>query len=136
VPALVTLEDANFGAIPFDLIGRAPSQMGVAAAFAAADRSNKSLILDDEGTPFHCPARNQYPQRAYNPGKRAELGRQERGCEKPVQNRFAEGKERDDVGSGFCLRVKHKSTRWPRRYGRPMQACRPFGKITLHGQGL
>jgi hypothetical protein len=110
--------------------------MGVAAAFAAADRSNKSLILDDEGTPFHCPARNQYPQRAYNPGKRAELGRQERGCEKPVQNRFAEGKERDDVGSGFCLRVKHKSTRWPRRYGRPMQACRPFGKITLHGQGL
>jgi hypothetical protein len=63
--------------------------MGVAAAFAAADRSNKSLILDDEGTPFHCPARNQHPQHAYNPGKRAELGRQERGCEKPVQNRFA-----------------------------------------------
>jgi hypothetical protein len=93
VPALVTLEDANFGAIPFDLIGRAPSQMGVAAAFAAADRSNKSLILDDEGTPFHCPARNQYPQHAYNLGKRAELGRQERGCEKPVQNRFAEGKK-------------------------------------------
>jgi hypothetical protein len=22
------------------------------------------------------------------------------------------------------------------RYGRPMQACRPFGNITLHGHGL
>jgi hypothetical protein len=66
--------------------------MGVAAAFAAADRSNKSLILDDEGTPFHCPARNQHPQHAYNPGKRAELGRQERGCEKPVQTGSLEKK--------------------------------------------
>jgi hypothetical protein len=32
--------------------------MGIAAALAAADRSNEFLILDDEGTPFHCPARN------------------------------------------------------------------------------
>jgi hypothetical protein len=32
--------------------------MGITAAFAAADRSNKFLILDDEGTPFHCLARN------------------------------------------------------------------------------
>jgi hypothetical protein len=58
VPALVALEDANFGAVSLDLIGRAPSQMGIAAAFAAADWSNEFLILDDEGTPFHCPARN------------------------------------------------------------------------------
>ena len=56
VPALITLKDANFGAIPFDRIGRATSQMGVAAAFAAADRSNEFLILDDEGTPLQSPA--------------------------------------------------------------------------------
>ena len=89
VPALVALEDANLGAVSLDLIGRAPSQMGIAAALAAADWSNEFLILDDEGTPFHCPARNQYPQYACNLGKRAELGRQACGCEKPVQNRFA-----------------------------------------------
>jgi hypothetical protein len=90
--ALMALEDANFGAVSFDLIGRASSQMGIAAALAAADWSNEFLILDDEGTPFHCPAcpaRNQYPQHPCNLGKRAELGRQACGCEKPVQNRFA-----------------------------------------------
>ena len=58
VPALVALEDANFGAVSLDLIRGAASQMSIAAALAAADRSNKFLILDDEGTPFHCPARN------------------------------------------------------------------------------
>jgi hypothetical protein len=58
VPALVALEHANFGAVPFDLIGRTPGEMRIAAALAAADRSNEFLLLDDEGTPFHCPARN------------------------------------------------------------------------------
>jgi hypothetical protein len=55
VSAVVALKNANFGAIPLNWIGRAPSQMCVAAAFAAADRPNEFLILDDEGTPFHCP---------------------------------------------------------------------------------
>ncbi len=63
--------------------------MRIAAAFAAADRTNEFLLLDDEGTPFHCPARNQYPQGPCNLGKRAELGRQQRDFEKPVQNRAA-----------------------------------------------
>jgi hypothetical protein len=67
--------------------------MRIAATLAAADRSNEFLILDDEGTPFHCPARNQYPQYPCNLGKRAELGRQACGREKPVQNRFAESTE-------------------------------------------
>ncbi len=56
VPALVTLKDANFGAIPFDRIGRASSQMGIAAAFAAAKRSNKLQFLDNEGTLLHSTA--------------------------------------------------------------------------------
>ncbi len=56
VPALVTLKDANFGAVPFDRIGRASSQMGIAAAFAAAERSNKLQFLDDEGTLLHSTA--------------------------------------------------------------------------------
>jgi hypothetical protein len=75
VSALVTLEDADFGAILFDRIGRAPSQMRIAAAFAAADRSNKFLSLDDVGTPFHSPARDQNPRQSSNLAKRAELGR-------------------------------------------------------------
>jgi hypothetical protein len=87
VAALVTLKDAGLGSIPFDRIGRAPSQMRIAAAFAAADRSNKSLLLDDVRTPFHSPVRDQHPQATFNCGKRAELGRQACGYEKPVQNR-------------------------------------------------
>jgi hypothetical protein len=74
VSALVALENANFRAIPFDLIGRAPSQMRIAAALGAADRSNESLLLDDEGSPFHSPAHSQYPRLACNREKRAELG--------------------------------------------------------------
>ena len=61
VSAVVAFEDANFGAVPFDRIGRAPNQMRIAAAFATADRSNEFLLLDDERTPFHCPARDQHP---------------------------------------------------------------------------
>ena len=61
VPALVALEDANFGAVASDLIGRAPGEMRIAAAFAAADRSNEFLLLDDEGTPFHCPLATNIP---------------------------------------------------------------------------
>jgi hypothetical protein len=64
MPALLALKDANFGAVPFDLIRRAPSQMRIAAALGAADRANEFLIFDDEGTRFHCPDRNQHPQDA------------------------------------------------------------------------
>jgi hypothetical protein len=35
--------------------------MRVAAAFGTTYRSNESLLLDDEGTPFHSPAHSQYP---------------------------------------------------------------------------
>jgi len=91
VPAFEALEDANFGAVASDLIGRTPGEMRVAAAFAAADGSNEFLLLDDEGTPFHCPGRNQHPQHPYNLGKRAELGRQERDSEKPVQKPVRSG---------------------------------------------
>jgi hypothetical protein len=58
MPALVALEDANFGTVLFDRIGRASGQMGIAAAFDAAKRPNKSLFLDDEGTLLHSPAPN------------------------------------------------------------------------------
>ena len=75
VPALVALKDANFGTVPFHLIGRAASQMRIAAAFAAADRSNEFLILDDKGTFFHCPARDQDSPGPCNLAKRAELRR-------------------------------------------------------------
>ena len=56
--ALVALKDANLGTIFFDRIGRASNQMRIAAAFDAADRPNKFLLLDDEGTLFHGPAPN------------------------------------------------------------------------------
>jgi hypothetical protein len=62
VSALVTLEHAELGAIPFDRIGRAPNQMRIAAAPGTADRSNEFLIFDDERTPFHCPARDHIPR--------------------------------------------------------------------------
>ena len=55
MPALVALKDANFGTVFFYRIGRASNQMGIAAAFDAADRPNKSLLLDDEGTLLHSP---------------------------------------------------------------------------------
>jgi hypothetical protein len=83
----MALKNANFGAIPLEWIGRTPTQMRVAAAFAAADRSNEFLILDDEGTPFHCPARENNPRGLFDLVKRAKLGRQACGCEKTVQNR-------------------------------------------------
>ena len=57
------------------------------------------------------------------------------GCEKPVQNRFAEGKG-IDACPVFLAGVERKSEWSPGRHGRPMQACRPFGNITLHGHGL
>jgi hypothetical protein len=53
--ALVALKDANLGTIFFDRIGRASNQMRIAAAFDAADRPNKFLLLDDEGTLLHGP---------------------------------------------------------------------------------
>jgi hypothetical protein len=55
--ALVAFKDADFGTV-FDRIGRAPNQMRIAAAFDAADRPNKFLLLDDEGTLLHSPAPN------------------------------------------------------------------------------
>jgi hypothetical protein len=55
MPALVAFEDANFGTVFFDRIGRASNQMGIAAAFDAADRPNEFLLLDDEGTFLHSP---------------------------------------------------------------------------------
>ncbi len=58
MPALVALKDANFRTILFDRIGRASSQMRIAAAFDAAKRPNKCLFLDDEGTLLHSPAPN------------------------------------------------------------------------------
>jgi hypothetical protein len=58
MPALVALKNANFGTVLFDRIWRASGQMGIAAAFDAAKRPNKSLFLDDEGTLFHSPAPN------------------------------------------------------------------------------
>lgn len=57
----MTLKDADLGAVPFDRIGRAPSQMRIAAAFAAANWSNESLLLDDVGTPFHSPPATNIP---------------------------------------------------------------------------
>jgi hypothetical protein len=62
MPALVALKDLNFGAVLFDRIGRASSQMGIAAAFDAANRLNEFLLLDDEGTRLHSPA--PQPQRS------------------------------------------------------------------------
>lgn len=53
--ALVALKDADFGTVFFDRIGRASNQMGIAAACDAADRPNKFLLLDDEGTLLHGP---------------------------------------------------------------------------------
>jgi hypothetical protein len=58
MPALVALKDTNFGTVLFDRIGRASSQMRIAAAFDAAKRPNKPLFLDDEGTLLHSPAPN------------------------------------------------------------------------------
>jgi hypothetical protein len=62
MPALVAFESANFGAITLDLIGRASRQVRVAAALGATDRSNESLLLDDEGTPLHSPPIIQNPR--------------------------------------------------------------------------
>jgi hypothetical protein len=62
MPALVAFENANFGAITLDLIGRASRQVRVAAALGATDRSNESLLLDDEGTPLHSPPIIQNPR--------------------------------------------------------------------------
>jgi hypothetical protein len=36
----------------------------------------------------------------------------------------------------FSAGVERKIRMIVWRYGRPMQACRPFGNITLHGHGL
>ena len=74
MPALITFEYLSFGTISFDRMGRASCQMRIAAAFAAPNGSNEFLILDDEGTPFHSPARNQHPRGLCNLAKRAELG--------------------------------------------------------------
>jgi hypothetical protein len=56
--ALVAFKDANFRTVFFDRIGRASNQMGIAATFDAADRPDKLLLLDDEGTLLHSPAPN------------------------------------------------------------------------------
>jgi hypothetical protein len=54
--ALVALKDANFGPVLPGRIGRAANQMRIAATFAAANRPNKRLFLDDEGTLLHSQA--------------------------------------------------------------------------------
>jgi len=61
---------------------------------------------------------------------------------KLVQNLFAAGKEIDacraplrSAADAIAMIANSLSERW-RRYGRPMQAWRPFGNITLLGQGL
>jgi hypothetical protein len=56
MPALVALKDANLRTVVVDRIGSASSQMRIAAAFDTAERSNKFLFLDDEGTLLHSPA--------------------------------------------------------------------------------
>jgi hypothetical protein len=72
MPALVALKNTCLQI--FDGMRGSPSQMRIAAALGAADRSNESLLLDDEGSPFHSPAHSQYPRLACNREKRAELG--------------------------------------------------------------
>jgi hypothetical protein len=82
VSALVTLKDANFRAISLDRIGRASGQMGIASAVTAADRLNEFLILGDEETPFHSPARNHRRRDHIDSPKRAELRQQACGLKK------------------------------------------------------
>ena len=88
--AVVALKDANFGAVSLDWIGRATSQMRVAAAFAAADWPNEFLVFDDEGTPFHSPAQAQHPRRECNLAKRAKLRRNFGTCGKLLRNAVKE----------------------------------------------
>ena len=73
MPALVALKDANFGTVLFDRIGRASSQMRIAAAFDAAKRPNKPLFLDDEGTLLHSPAPNPRRSNFMQSDKRREI---------------------------------------------------------------
>jgi hypothetical protein len=73
VSAGVALKDANFGAVSLDWIGRATSQMRVAAAFAAADWPNEFLVFDDEGTPFHSPRPSPKSPARMQSGKAREI---------------------------------------------------------------
>jgi hypothetical protein len=74
MPALVAFEDANFRPVLLSRIGRAANQMRIAAAFAAANRSNKGLFLDDEGTFLHSQAPTPGQLRQWRLTKGAELG--------------------------------------------------------------
>jgi hypothetical protein len=81
VSAVVAFKDANFRAIRFD-------RAELNGHWRRSWRSGPViLIFDDEGPPFHCPAQIQHLEGVFESGKRAELGQQARGCEKPVQNR-------------------------------------------------
>jgi hypothetical protein len=74
MPALVALKDANFGTVLFDRIGRASSQMRIAAAFDAAKRPNKFQFLDDEGTLLHSPPPTPDGRTSCSPTKGAKFG--------------------------------------------------------------
>jgi hypothetical protein len=60
--------------------------MRVAAAFGATYRSNESLLLDDDGSPFHSPAHSQISplgmQSAKSRGIRDEVARRQKSCAK------------------------------------------------------
>jgi hypothetical protein len=108
--------------------------MRIAAAFAAADRSNKFLSLDDVGTPFHSPARDQNPRQPSNLAKRAELGRHIGPLwKKPVYNWWLIGKDslplpgfrQTQIGIALPMFMA----------GRCKRAVRSEN-ITLHGHGL
>jgi hypothetical protein len=62
VSAFVAFENADFGAVSFDLIRRTPGQMRIAAALGTADRSNECQFLGDKGTPVHSPRPQPYPR--------------------------------------------------------------------------
>jgi hypothetical protein len=68
--ALVAFKDANLRPVLPGRIGRAADQMRIAAAFAAANRSNKRLFLDDEGTLLHSQAPTPGQLRLMRPDKR------------------------------------------------------------------
>jgi hypothetical protein len=59
--AFVAFEHANFGTVFFDRIGRTSDQMGIAAAFDAANRPDECLLLDDEGTRIQAPTPTPTP---------------------------------------------------------------------------
>jgi hypothetical protein len=83
----VTLENADFRAIPVVGIGRAPNQMRITAAFATTNRPNGRLLLDDEGTFLHSPAPNPDGCLLCAPKKARNSDHSGGNNEKTVQNR-------------------------------------------------